>query len=140
MKALPPPIARKHKEVLDNLAVAEEALHERGEKLTSLAREDLALSGLDFLILYIEHVAMHRDSFADGSWQPFLVDFVQQFTVQDEDGIVMNVLAEDGIEDLVLDCCALEDEDDSRSLDERMKKLRDGLLDIRARHDEMSLF
>lgn len=137
MKPLPPPLARKHKELLDSLGAAEIAMHERNEKI---AAEELATQALDFLILYVEHIAAHRDNDEKGAWQAFLVDLVQQFTVQDEDGVVANILAENGIEDLILDCCALDDEDDKRTLDEQIKSLRDGLLDIRARQDEMSLF
>ncbi len=136
MKALPPPLARKHKELLESLAAAEAAMHEQGEKI---AAEELSLQALDFLILYVEHVAAHRDNDETGAWQAFLVDLVQQFTIQDEEGVVANILSEHGIEDVILDCCALDD-DDKRSIDEKIKSLRDGLLDIRARQDEMSLF
>jgi hypothetical protein len=136
MKALPPPLAKRHKELLDSLAAAEIAMHEQGERI---AAEELATQALDFLILYAEHLAAHRDEAGDG-WQSFLIDLVQRFTVQDEDGAVSNVLAENGIEDCVLESCSLGDEDDTRSQADRIKDLRDGLLDIRARQDEMSLF
>jgi len=136
MKPLPLPLARRHKELLDSLAAAETAMHEQGEKI---AAEDLATQALDFFILYAEHLAAHRDEQEDGAWQAFLVDIVQQFTVQDAEGVMMNILAENGVDDVVLDCCALDDED-TRTQAERIKDLRDGLLDIRARQDEMSLF
>jgi biotin-(acetyl-CoA carboxylase) ligase len=138
MKPLPPPLAKRHKELLETLVAAETAMHEQGERI---AAEDLATQALDFFILYAEYLAAHRDEHADGAWQAFLVDLVQRFTIQDEEGVVTNALAESGIEDCVLECCGVDDEDSAvRSSSERIKDLRDGLLDIRARQDEMNLF
>ena len=133
MAQLPKELERKYKEVTELFSVSEQEMQENS---IPLPQEDIIRAALDFLILYVEHVAAHRDSFPDEDWQAFLVDFAHAFTYSDESGEVHSALASNDVDSLIYDCCALDDEGTSK---ERLQTLREELFEIRARLDELEL-
>lgn len=105
---------------------------------TPAQREDIARGATDFFLLLVEHFARHTDMYSKGDWEVILVDYVHEFVRIDDAGDVENLLHGSGVDNAVLECCELEAEDEQTSPVQRLALLREELLDIKARFDELS--
>ncbi len=133
---LPAELQRREATLLD----AFDELHETHEGDGPLESEDLARDVVDYLLLFVEHVARHIDNYKPEDWQAALVDFSQDMTYQGEDGLFSSFLnlPEGDLDEAIAECCSLEDTDE-RTPVERLAALRDFLLELRVRFDEMAL-
>jgi hypothetical protein len=133
---LPPELQKREIALL----AAFDDLHETHEGDGPLESEDLARDTVDYLLLFVEHIARHIDNYKPEEWQSALVDFAQDLTYQGEDGLFSSFLnfPEGNLDEAIAECCSLDDRDE-RTPVQRLAVLRDFLLELRVRFDEMSL-
>jgi hypothetical protein len=131
----PSPLVRTQRELEASFGAAVDALHELGEPIDA---EGFAVQALDFLILVVEELGAHHADDVNRDWESFLIDFVHVFSY-DEHGELKNALATLDLDDIVLDCCALDDDEAPVTSAARIERLRNELLEVRMRQNDFSL-